>query len=144
MQRGVDRNIGYLLLTFLIIAGAAGYHNATTHESDYVSFGVCEQSLTCTGVTAGDMCIGIEEPSVDCVLPREATEWQRAETECGLDAQGICNENPGMTGMAWAEDSRAEWDGKRCTTWADEYEQVDLLSCDETFTDITKWSEQQQ
>lgn len=140
----VDRNIKYLLVTVLIIAGAAGVHNHMTEESRYTSFGMCDQSVACNGVTAGGMCIGIEEPRVDCVLPRDAADWRRAEAECGLDAQGICNANPSMTGMAWAEDPRAEWQGKRCTQWANEYEQVDLLSCDQTFTDITKWSKQEQ
>jgi len=141
---GIDRNILFLGVTLLIIAGAAGIHNATTQESKYTSFGLCDQEVVCNGVSVGDACLGIKRPTVSCVVPGNATDWQRAEAECALDAQGICNANPDMSGMAWTEDPSAAWQGKRCTQWADENDQVDLLSCDRTFTDITKGSDTEQ
>ncbi len=138
----VDANLKYLALTLLILAVAAGYHNYTTDESDVMSFGMCDQSLTCDGIEAGGMCIGIERPEVTCMNPADAPDWRRAEAECGLDAQGICNENPDLTGYEWADDDRAEWDGRSCTAWEEETD-VDLLPCEETFNDITQWTDTQ-
>lgn len=137
---GFDRNLQYLLLTVLIIAAVAAYYNLTLTEDDAMSFGMCDMTLECQGVQSGDYCIGIEHRSVQCVNPETAEEWRRAEAECGLDAQGICNENPELTGTDWADDPRAEWDGTSCREWAEQDENVDLLTCEDTFNDITQWS----
>lgn len=136
----VDRNVQYLVLTLVIIVAVVGYHNYTTGQEDLMSFGMCDQSIQCQGFQSGGVCIGIEQPSITCMDPGEAPAWRRAEVECGLDAQGLCNADPTLTGTEWTQNPNATWDGQRCTAWAEQNAEFDLLTCEQTFNDISQWS----
>lgn len=135
----VDANLKYLVLTLAIIVVAGAYHNYTMTEEDEFSFGYCEVWTECAGYEAGDMCIGIEHRNTECMEPAAAEDWQRAEAECGNTAQGLCNANPDMEGLDWADHEDAEHDGQACTEWEEQHEDFTLLTCEDTFRDVTHW-----
>lgn len=140
---GMDSHIKWLLVTVgtILVVGAA--HNIVVSPpaslGEQTSFAMCDYSLNCEGVAAGNLCVGIESWSVQCVDPEKAAEWRRVEAECGLDAQALCNADPSLSGMEWTDHPNATYKGKRCTEWAQQYDRVTLLRCDATFNDITQW-----
>lgn len=142
---GVDPHVKWLVITLAILIPFGAAHNIMTDAPDALgeegSFAMCDYSLNCEGVEAGDMCLGIESWSVQCVDPQQAAAWRHAEAECGLDAQGLCNADSTLSGTEWAEHPNASYDGTRCTEWSQMEERVTLLTCEDTFNDITQWTE---
>lgn len=136
---GVDANLKYLILTVLIILPVAGWHNMSLTEADEGSFGMCDISIDCQGAEVGDYCIGIESQQNQCVDPENAEQFRHVEAQCAVKAQGFCNDNPNMTGMDWTDHPNASFDGQNCAAWAEDDERIDLLSCEETFNDVTQW-----
>lgn len=139
----VDVHLKYLLLTVAIIAVVGAWHNANVSPDDVRSIGMCDQELVCNGYEAGDICLGIEQRDISCVDFQNASDWRRAEAECALKAQSFCNANQNFSNMDWTDHPNASWGGKTCTQWAEQDDRIELLSCDETFNDITNWDEQQ-
>ncbi len=136
----IDRNVKYLALTLGIVVLMAAGHNLTVEDTTY-SFAMCDTTTVCQGAEVSDYCIGIEMNQVSCVNPENASEYRRAEAECGLDAQAICNENPDMQGLDWTGHENATYQGRSCSDWADSDERIDLLKCEDTFDDITRWNQ---
>lgn len=136
----VDPNLTYLGLTVLIILAVGAWHNVSLDENDVMSLGMCDMEIECQGVETGGYCLGIEKEDVSCVDPMTAPEWRRAEAECALDAQGLCNANPELSGLEWTDNPNATWNGRTCTQWAEEDENIDLLPCEQTSNDITQWN----
>ncbi len=134
-----DAHLPYLILTLALIVAAGTVHNLSLADED-LSFAMCDVTVGCEGVQAGDYCLGVQARSVSCIDPRNASTVQWAEAECALDAQGLCNANPDMTGMAWTDHPNATYDGRTCSSWADEPE-VTLLACEDTFDDVTQWTD---
>lgn len=139
---GLAGDLKYLAVTVLIIAVAAAGHNLTITEDQAREFAMCEVTIGCQGMEVGDYCIGVDEQHISCIDPRNASEYRRAEAECALDAQGICNANPSLTGMEWTEHPNATYDGRTCSQWGEDDERVDLLPCEDTSNDITQWTGQ--
>ncbi|MFB6166857.1 MAG: hypothetical protein ABEJ62_01185 [Candidatus Nanohaloarchaea archaeon] len=140
MQLGdIDTNLKYLILTVLILLPVGAAHNIYVSERSSFQFGMCTTTYSCQGAELGDTCIGIEKRSVSCVDPMNASKWRRAEAECGLDAQALCNANPSMQGMDWLDHPNATWNGRSCEKWREREARVDLLSCSQTTMDITNW-----
>lgn len=139
MQNDIDPNLKYLLLVvaaLLTLSIVHGHYNMQEER-----FGLCEVQHSCTGVEVGDVCVGVKDNSIDCVTPENATDWQRAEAECGLLAQGICNRNPEMTGLDWTNHPNASYNGQACTAWEQNHDQFRLLTCEQTFEDVTQWQD---
>lgn len=135
---GVDRNLLYLGLVIALIAVPAAAHNLMTDDATR-SFGLCDISVNCAGPEVADICLWVEKKDVSCIDPRNATTVQRAEAECALDAQGICNANPELSGTAWTDNPNATFQGTSCAEWGQQ-DEVELLACEDTFNDITQWS----
>lgn len=140
---GVDRNVKYLALTFLLLLPVIGWHNASLGAEDEMSFAMNDITIECTGAEVAGFCLGIEKRNVDTVAPENAEEYRRVEAECGLDAQGLCNANPNMSGMEWTDHPNATYQGQTCSQWAEQDDRITLLSCDQTFNDITQWGGEQ-
>ncbi|MDY6769553.1 MAG: hypothetical protein SVU88_01130 [Candidatus Nanohaloarchaea archaeon] len=137
----VDPHVKYLALTVLLLLPVGAAHNLTVPEQGR-QFAMCDVSVSCQGPEIGDACLGIESRGVSCVDPSNASEYRRVEAECGLDAQAICNANPGMTGMQWTEHPNATYDGRSCSDWAAQDDRIDLLKCGQTFDSIQQWSDE--
>lgn len=135
----VDTNLKYLVLTLLILLPIGGAYNLSVDDSGR-SFAMCDITVRCEGTTTGDICLGIQDREVACVNPETAPEYRRVEAECGLDAQGLCNANPELSGLEWTQHPNASYSGKTCSQWAEEDDRIDLLKCEQTFNDITQWS----
>ncbi len=135
----VDPHLKYLVLIIAFIAVAGAYHNYTMTEDDTFSIGYCETSIECSGYEVSGVCIGIEHLDTHCIHPDEAEEWQTAEAECAVTAQGLCNANPEMDGLDWTDHGDAEHDGQTCADWEAAHEDFTLLTCEATFRDVTHW-----
>ncbi|MDY6766494.1 MAG: hypothetical protein SVW77_03940 [Candidatus Nanohaloarchaea archaeon] len=135
----IDPHAKYLVLTVLLLLPVVAAHNLAVPEQER-SFGMCDHSTACQGIEAGDTCLGIQKRQVSCVDPMNAAEHRRAEAECALDAQAICNANPAMTGTDWTDSPNATYNGQECSEWAASDDRIELLSCDQTFDDIRQWT----
>lgn len=139
MLEDVDPNFKYLALTLLILLPLGAAHNLTVSETSEMEFGMCTTQVSCQGAEVNDLCLGIETRDVSCITPQNATTAQRAEAECGLDAQALCNADPDLSGTEWAEHPNATFRGRSCSAWA-EQDGIDLLECEQTFNDISRWN----
>lgn len=133
----IDRNVKYLVLTVLILLPIGAAHNLSV-EDDGFSFGMCDHAVRCDGVELGGYCIGVQVHDSTCVNPLNASDARHAEAECALDAQSICNANPELSGMEWTSQADG-YNGTSCTAWA-EQEDIQLLKCEDTFADVTRWN----
>lgn len=135
----IDRNVRYLVLTLLLLVPVAGAHNMMVQPSPQDSFGMCDTEIVCQGVDAG-VCLGIEKRQPSCVDFADAPEYRRVEAECALDAQGLCNADPSLSGLDWTDHPNASYNGTACSTWAEQDDRIDLLRCENTFNSINHWS----
>ncbi|MFB6077000.1 MAG: hypothetical protein ABEK12_02630 [Candidatus Nanohaloarchaea archaeon] len=135
----IDRNVKYLVVTVLLLLPVAAAHNLAVRPTRYDSFAMCDTTIACQGVDAG-VCLGIESRSASCMDFRDAPQHRRVEAECGLDAQAICNANPGMSGTDWTDHPNATYNGTSCATWAEQDDRITLMRCEDTFDSINQWS----
>ena len=54
----------------------------------------------------------------------------RAEVECTIQANPLCRREK-IEGDQWA--TRAEYKNKTCSDWAREYEEIDIIDCNQAF-----------
>lgn len=135
----VDRHVMYLGLTVLVLLPVVGAHNLTVTEPRYASLGMCDVSLECQGIDAG-VCLGIEKRALSCVDFQDAPDHRRVEAECALDAQGLCNADPSLSGTGWTSHPNATYNGTACSDWAAQDDRIDLMRCEDTFNSINHWS----
>ncbi len=135
----IDPHVKYLALTVALLVPVAAAHNLAVTETRYDSFGMCDVSLECQGIDAG-VCLGIEKRALSCVDFADAPEYRRVEAECALDAQGLCNADPSLSGTEWTSHPNATYDGTSCTDWAAQDDRIDLMRCEDTTNSIEQWS----
>lgn len=136
----IDRNVKYLAVTVLLLVPVVAAHNMATEPTRYDSFGMCDTEIVCQGVDAG-VCLGIEKRQVACVDFADAEPYRRVEAECGLDAQGLCNADPSLSGTEWTDHPNASYNGTSCAAWAEQDDRIDLLRCEDTFRSIDQWGD---
>ena len=132
---GLEKNLFYLGLCVLLVAGMAAANNLMT-SGESVEVGYTEVYYECAGVDVG-VCLGVERPQYetynydDYEEPEPGTEnyYRRVESELMLQAYNIC-EDDSLTGMEWT--SEATYDNRTGKEWLEE-DEVDLLSCDKTY-----------
>lgn len=133
----VDKNFVYLGITILIILIIMIFQSLNVPYTDY-DFGYCNYKITCKGIRLGEICIGSKVKSAFCLNPANTTEeYRRIELNCGLIANSICKD-PEISGFEWI--TLSEYEGKSCEEWKTEYNEIKLLSCNQTFADVTQYS----
>ena len=132
---GLEKNLFYLGLCVLLVAGMAAANNLMT-SGESVEVGYTEVYYECAGVDIG-VCLGVERPQHttynynEYEKPEPGTDnyYRRVESELMLQAYNIC-EDDSLSGMEWT--SEASYDSRTGEEWLEE-EEVDLLSCDKTY-----------
>ncbi len=132
-----DKNYLYLGLTIAIILLIMIIHTAKIENNSF-SFGFCNYSISCSGISLGNVCLGGKVKSVSCINPENYTEeYRMVEMNCALEANAICK-SPEVEDFEWINSS--EYNGKNCQEWKAIYPKITLISCNQTFADITQYS----
>lgn len=132
----MDEDYLYLLLTLGILVGFGAASNVSLNAADELEFGGCTTEVTCTGSQMGGMCLGLEQRQTTCTASENLTDHQRIEAKCGAASYNACQD--GYEGTGWASNTTV--DGQTCEQWAED-EDIELLSCEQSFTHAENWDE---
>ena len=133
---GLNKNLFYLGLCIVIVAGMAAANNLATDGDERVEVGYTEVYYECAGLDIG-VCVGVERPQHttynynNYTEPEPGTEnyYRRVESELMLQAYNIC-EDDSLSGTEWT--SKASYDNKTGDEWM-EMDEVSLLGCENTY-----------
>ena len=136
LEQDFEKNLKFLGLTLVIAIALIGVNNLMT-PSSYPNVGFTQIDSECAGLDLG-ICLGIERQTHevsnydDWESYEPGTEDHRklVESELMLRAYDACSpEN--VSGMDWTEE--VEYENNSVEEWRNEYEDLTLLSCKDTF-----------
>lgn len=131
---GLQRDLLFIGLSILLVAGVAGAHNLATLDNPEKISPVKIDS-ECAGIDIG-FCLGVQRYEHTTVnydnytVPEEGTEefYDRVESQLMIQAYETCDED--TDGMEWT--SEVSYMNQTAEEWQ-ENEEVELWSCEKTF-----------
>ena len=140
MSKKWDRNFIYLGLVIILILLIMVVHSSYIPNTKY-SFGFCDYKIFCKGISVGNVCIGGKSRTVSCVNPEKINNtreyaYRMTELRCALQANSLCKNNS-ITGFEWVQ--KSSYKNKTCAEWKQEYPEIKLLNCNQTFADVTQY-----